>query len=67
MKTLVFSAMFCCVAFTVNAESPARDAALRACNEAAIQKWSYRGTPFDKSQQRDFVYLRCMHDHNQTP
>jgi hypothetical protein len=67
MKTLVFSAMLCCVAFTVNAESPARDAALRDCNEAAIKKWSYRGTPYDKSQQRDFYYQACMARLGQMP
>jgi hypothetical protein len=65
MKMLVFSAMFCCVAFTVNAEP--RDAALRGCNEAAIQRYSYHGTPYDKSQQRDFYYQACMAKSGQMP
>jgi hypothetical protein len=46
---------------------PNRLEALQHCNDASIEKWSYHGTPFDKEQQRGFVYRDCMFRHGQQP
>jgi hypothetical protein len=44
-----------------------RDTALRYCNDRSIARWSYHGTPYDKEQQRGFVYRACMFDQRQPP
>ena len=46
------------------AASP-RDAALAECNAAAIAKWSYHGTVYDKDDNRYAVYRTCMARHGQ--
>jgi hypothetical protein len=46
------------------AASP-RDAAIAKCNAAAIAKWSYHGTVYDKEDNRYAVYRSCMADHGQ--
>ena len=43
-----------------------RDAALTACNAAAINRWSYRGTAYDKEDNRYAVYRTCMANHGQS-
>jgi hypothetical protein len=42
-----------------------RDAALAACNAAAISRWSYHGTAYDKEDNRYAVYRNCMANHGQ--
>jgi hypothetical protein len=42
-----------------------RDAALAACNAAAIGRWSYHGTVYDKEDNRYAVYRTCMASHGQ--
>ncbi len=42
-----------------------RDAALTACNAAAINRWSYHGTVYDKEDNRYAVYRTCMASHGQ--
>jgi hypothetical protein len=42
-----------------------RDAALAACNAAAINRWSYHGTVYDKEDNRYAVYRSCMASHGQ--
>jgi hypothetical protein len=42
-----------------------RDAALAQCNAAAIAKWSYHGTVYDKEDNRYAVYRTCMANHGQ--
>jgi hypothetical protein len=42
-----------------------RDAALAQCNAAAIAKWSYHGTAYDKEDNRYAVYRTCMARHGQ--
>jgi hypothetical protein len=42
-----------------------RDAALTQCNAAAISRWSYHGTVYDKEDNRYAVYRSCMASHGQ--
>jgi hypothetical protein len=42
-----------------------RDAALAECNAAPIAKWSYRGTVYDKEENRYAFYRSCMQRHGQ--
>lgn len=42
-----------------------RDAALTECNAAAIARWSYHGTVYDKEDNRYAVYRTCMQRHRQ--
>ncbi len=44
-----------------------RDAALTACNAAAIGRWSYHGTVYDKKNNRSHpsFYRSCMASHGQ--
>ena len=42
-----------------------RDAVLAQCNAAAIAKWSYHGTVYDKEDNRYAVYRTCMANHGQ--
>jgi hypothetical protein len=43
---------------------PNRDSALRDCNVASINRYSYHGTPYDKEQQRYDFYRACMFSHH---
>jgi hypothetical protein len=42
-----------------------RDAALAECNAAAIKRWSYHGTVYDKEDNRYAVSRTCMATHGQ--
>jgi hypothetical protein len=41
------------------------DAALAKCNAAAVERWSYHGTVYDKEDNRYAVYRVCMANHGQ--
>jgi hypothetical protein len=64
LSTLVFVCAGCLYA---QADHLPRDTALRVCSEAAIQKYSYRGTAYDKEEARDSFYRACLTGHGQVP
>jgi hypothetical protein len=66
MTRMFFIAVVSALLSTAAMAAGARDAALAECNAAAIQKWSYHGTVYDKEDNRYAVYRTCMADHGQS-
>jgi hypothetical protein len=69
MKMMILSGLvFACVGcLHAQADYMPRDTALRICSEAAVKKYSYRGTSYDKEEARDSFYRACLSGYGQVP
>jgi hypothetical protein len=65
MTRMFFIAIVSALLSTAAMAADPRDAALAECNAAAIAKWSYHGTVYDKEDNRYAVYRNCMARHGQ--